>query len=1156
MSNIINYLEQIQKLTNTNLEILKTLNDSFYTKRNNLIAQVDDTSYVIPSFISLENKINMLQENFENLVKAPETCEAYFNFDGNTRAIEVRKYSHVPDSVSLSEVNNFKTEQNDVFKDFLTPVPYINLSLSDIPNDITSVNVKKIIPKNTELRTMFSSKLVSDAESEEAPKRSVVTSYSDANKMLLNYKEDVDYVEYNTIYDLPIRQNVGTGTYIIESVLSDEIDNDLTEYITLKIRNNLSNPLYSNKLTYKLFDDTIERPLQVGDELINYDGTGKVKITEIRTSANTIVVSVVNGEYLNFVGTDSYDSDNDNDIHDMSKLRFHASVDFSKDKYIKVPLEEDQFVFVAVAPINPRLNVQASWGNGLIINAFSLMNDNETQSFKTYYNENVKNIGDVLFEMTSMITAPITELSEYDFNLITQYKPVIDTGILSVMQINKHLNNSETVQNIRNAYNQKKNASNQLEGVQKQINEINEKLMSVSFDDASGLRSVYTSQLNSLNTERNTLLTTITKAIDSISLNVNSAEIPIENAKYRIRGFYVPKNIATINNRNVANNVIGLQVQYRYKNVSSTVGSAMSIANADGSAYIFSDWNNMYNGFNKAKVATCVDGVYSYKYEPSNESKNEPSYNQIDIPISQGETVDVRIRLLYDFGQPYVTVTSDWSDIVNIPFPEEFTKDVPILTIIEENNNDIETNRFKTIIKDLGVESHVNDKVTDQDITYYHKPDTIASGFYTDERRIIPLKDKLLSMSNEIAALKNEILGYAGAASIKVVLGDRQIPLYADQDNTVLLESYDSFSNEGSSDGVYTFANGIVSTMLNIVISNTSNSVLKLYSIFPGSRSKTLNEITWNSKKSDYSIGLTGGVYFKYRGIDEDGDDKGKAIRQTQNQFVTFRVNDVWTSTAYYSSSAKTSTNNVQNSEGISTINTTLGNGLLGMVVYPYLNDKYGMCIASDMVKSYVAINPGEEIIVPMYCEFAAAPLHSSIRKTISFDIRTSLYNDPINYSFSVVGQNTTTIKDKLSIINAHKLKVNSVTPLSASAVTPTFVTTVPIAKTIADIPFASGSQITTTPATDTTSTGSLLVGKPILGSGVNLGSGLVLPENAGNIAGNLGSGVVISGGGNRNGVVSGNIIPGSTFNDNLLVVSDPTLQKVQFTTNDYVLTY
>ena len=525
-TNIADYLTQIETLTNTNLKILQTINDSFFTKQNHLYAEIDDKKFVIPSFISLENKINMLQENFENLVKAPETSEAYFNFDGNTRAIEVRKYSHVPDSIKLNKVEQYSVENNDIFKDFLTPVPYINLSLPDLPNDIVEVNVKKIIAKSDGLQSLFRNKLaaVINAESEsENVAVSINEDYGNIYKMLLSYKEDYDYVEYDTIYKLPIRKNLGTGTYIIEKVVSDIIDDDLNELITLKI---------NGKLTYKMFDDTIEKPLKVGDELINFDGTGKVVITDIRTSTNTIVVKVVNGEYLNFVGTDSYDTNEGKDIHDLSRLRFYASIDFEADKYIKVPLEEDQYVFVAVAALNSRMNIQSSWGSGLIINTYELINSltagtDNTESFKTYYENNVKNIGDVLFEMSHMITSPISSLSQDTFQKFTSVKPVINTNDLAVMQINKHLNNSTTVRNIRNAYKQKKTAETDLNEVQAKINDINDKLSTISFNDTSGIRPVYTSQLSQYTRQKNELLAVITDCINTISLNVNSSALGV-----------------------------------------------------------------------------------------------------------------------------------------------------------------------------------------------------------------------------------------------------------------------------------------------------------------------------------------------------------------------------------------------------------------------------------------------------------------------------------------------------------------------------------------------------------------------------------------------------------------------------------------------------
>jgi hypothetical protein len=1018
------YLAQIETLTSTNLQILKALNDSFFTKKNHIYAEVDDTTFVIPSFISLENKINMLQENFENLVKAPETSEAYFNFDGNTRAIEVRKYNYTPDSIVMPTVEKYSIDSNDVFKDFMTPVPYINLDLPELPNDIVEINVKKIVPKSDILKETFGnllSYITKDDNGNDIVNYHISSnvSYADVYKLLLNYKEDVDFIEYDTIYKLPIRKNIGNATYVIESVISDIIDDDLNEIITLKLRNNLTDSKYTNKLTYKLFNETIEKSLQVGDELVNFDGTGKVVITEVKPISNTISVKVVNGEYLNFLGTDTYDTDSDKDIHDLSKLRFYSPVDYASDKFIKIPLEEDKYVFIAAAPLNSRMNVQSSWGKGVIINTHKLTNSIDKTPFKTYYDANVKNIGDVLFEMTSMITSPITKLSQDEFERLTSYKPVISENNLNVMQINKHLNNSDTVKNIRDAYNQKKLAESELNDVQKSILDINTQLSSISFDNGDGMKALYNAQLSKLNEKKNELTTVINNAIKSISLSVNSAEIPIENAKYRIRGFYVPDNYK--------DNVIGIKVQYRYKNTSTELGNATSINGESGEAYIYSDWNNL-NTFNRSKIAKCENGNYNYSYELPNEDKNEPSYNQIDIPISQGESVDIRLKLLYDFGQPYINVTSDWSDIINIKFPDEFAKDVPVLTIIEENNNDIETNRFNTILEDSGVNVHIKDSIIDQNIIYYHKPDNIASGFYTSERRIIPLKDKLLSLSNDIAEIKSSVLGTTGTYRISVSVGNNDNTIYSDRDNNIIFEAYNSFSDvttiknengniEGSVsniDAAYTFNNKIVSVMANIHIINTGDTTMKLYSLFPGNRNVKLNNTTAKCfKKSDYCNNTNEGIWFKY----QNGSDVNKL--QTQNQFITFRMNDPWTGKEFYKSNADAYSDNIQDSTKIDNVNSDQE---IAMVVYPYVSTKHGLCIDSDDARSYLIINPGEEIIVPLYCEYKVSKPNSLINKTISFDLRTSLYNDPVNYTFTLTAKNTTTVSDKLTLLNKNNI--------------------------------------------------------------------------------------------------------------------------------------
>lgn len=1006
-ANVADYLTQIESLTKTNLQILKGINDSFFTKKSHLISEIDDSKYVIPSFLSLENRINMLQDNFENLVKAPETCEAYFNFDGNTRAIEVRKYSHVPDSVSLPLVDTFNTEHNNIFKDFLTPVPYINLDLPTLPNDIVEVNVKKIIAKSPAAQNMFKSKLeqvetYKDANGNDAIrtvyKLSANETYGSIYKILDSLTSNVDYTEYDTVYKLPTIQNIGTGTYIIESVLSDTINEDLEELVTLKI---------NGALTYKLFNDTIEKPLQVGDELLNFDGTGKVVITNISPALNTITVKIVNGEYLNFVGTDSYDTNNGTDIHDLSKLRFYMSVDYASNKYIKVPLEEDQYIFVAVAPINSRMNTQASWGTGIVVNAHGLMNNNN--SFLTYYNQNVRNIGDTLFEITSMNSSLLSALPQSTFENLTTFKPSLNVDSLSVMHINKHLNNSVPIDNIRKAYELKKNNETKLNDIQIKINGINSKLSEVSFDDVGGIRDTLTSQLSKLNAQKNEIITAINNAINTIALNANSSEIPVEGAKYRIRGFYKSNDV--IDGITINDHVIGIKVQYRYKNVNAHIGNAVSINNGDEN-FVYSDWNDMLS-YNKSKIARCIDGNYSYHFEESNENKNEPSYNQIDIPISQGETVDVRVKLIYDYAYPYIQMQSDWSNIVNVKFPDEFCKDVSVLNIIEENNNDIERNRFTNILNDNGVFTHIGDSVTDQTTIYYHQPDNIASGFYTDERRIIPLRDKLMSMVNDIAILKSELLGNDNNCKVVLSVGNNNMEVISGTDNILQLTAYNEFiTNDNSSptnsffDGVYSFDKGVVSVMLNLNISNTSDRAIKLYSVFPGNRNVRLNHTSSRfAKKDDYCKGNAEGVWFKYK----TGTDK--SMLQTQNQFITFRINDVWTGTEYYNSNAEPNSKNLQDSTKIDVIR---GDENIGMVLYPCVSTKYDLCINSDDTRSYMMLNPGETKCVPFMCIYKVVNQNASIEKTISFDLRNSLYGDPINYTFTVVAKNNSSTIDKL----------------------------------------------------------------------------------------------------------------------------------------------
>lgn len=1016
MASINDYLIKLEKLTQTNLDILKSLNDSFFTKNDHLSVDVGGVQYSIPSFISLENKVNYLQENLINLINSPTSGEAYFNLDGNSRSIVVRPYTTTPNSLVIDEVNEYEVVKKDIFKDFLYPNPYVKVNLKDIPNDITTVVVKKVCPKHPELVSLFSSKLQQIVEGSNGPEYINLTSisynYKDLYKILTSYVQDVDYVEYDTKYDLPIRKNLGSGVYVISEVVSDVVDDNLDNIIVVRLRNDMEDSIYCNSLVYRLFDETIEKNLKAGDKLVTFDGTAKLEILDLNRLNNELTLRVVNGEYLNLVPSKSNDPQS---IISLNKLRFQADIDFDKDKYVQIPLEEDQYVFISVAALNDNMNIQSSWGSGLMMNTYELKHSVNGVLFNEYYKSNVTNIGDVLLELSSLMPDSITKFGKDEFESIVNYKPTLNDKTLTVTQINKHLNDSASIQNIRALYAEKKNYKSKLDEVQAKINTLNENLANISFDDTTGIRTEYTSQITDLVKEKNELSTKITKTLDDIALAANNSETPIENAKYRIRGYYDFDNIPH------AQSVIGIRVQYRYKNVSQEQGTAMSM---NDHKFIFSDWINM-NSFDREYIPVLSENgeLYRVKLEDENNNLNVPSFNQLDIPISQGETVDIRLKVVYSYGYPFAQTSSQWSDIINIKFPEEYLKDVQILDIISENNDDIETNRFNNIIKGEGIIDHVNDKIQDQDILYYHKPDNISSGFYTQERRIIPLKDKLSELNNSIIELQDLVLGtQEDSLEVSIVNGEIDAELKPYQKNKIYVQAYDII-NEGN-DGIYVKENGWVTTTMNISIRNTSNHTIRLFSMFPGGKDTELHQSTYQS----------GLIRDEYQSLDEGTNVRAvwsyvpgleDYISQKCNQYITFRLKDKYTSQPHYADNNSNDNSTLSwYSEKTSKTSADTGSG---MFMYPTLSNQYSLSIDAPEIGGYMTLMPNSELLIPITCEYRIGEDDiTEVNRTMSFELRPSLYKDPMVYSFTVYAKQESTSRDKVISYNRQTYAKNN----------------------------------------------------------------------------------------------------------------------------------
>lgn len=1006
-NSITECLNQMIALTKKNLAILKTINDSFSTKHSHITANIDDETYVLPSFLSLESRIESLENNLENVLNAPLTGEAFTYFDGTTQKLELAGYSTTPNPVNLSTVSKFQTETTNIFKDFMTPNPYIHIGLEPIPDNIKHVLVRKICINESaqELRTAIENRTVDG-----------IINFADMERILFAYTEGVDYTQYDTLRRLPIRKGTAQGTYEIKTIVDDYQDSNFDEYYELEL---------NNDLVYYTNNGTIQHDIEVGDKLVTWNDKVMLEVTEMNLITRTMTVKVLFGAYANLQDMLSGNPD-------LYKLKYFDDNTRVNSKYIDIPLEEDEYIVVFVAPINDTTNTCAPWGTGLYFDVDSLQIELDGQSinFRTYYDTYVNNVGDALLGITAMMDddEQVSRLSPNLFELVKSLVPEISQDLIKVTQINKHLNDTQSVKTIRNLYNQKSQYKLELETVQKNIDRINQSLAELSFDDTTNTRSVYENQLSEYNLRKIELVDSINSIIQEISVNANNSETPIENAKYRIRGFMpvTPKDI----NVEVPDyvQVIKIDVEYRYKSHTNFTGNAETFA-SDEQDYIYSDWNKM-NSFYRKRVPIYENNMYKYNWEPENGDTNNPSFNQFDIPITQGESVDIRVRFIYNLGYPFAELHSAWSAIYTQDFPTEFLQNVEVLDIIEENNNEIKSRRFENMLDEKGITTHVDDKVQDQTITYLHQASHISSGFVTEERRIIPLDVKLQAFNNDIEQLKAEVFGLA-SSNIIVTLGDMNntIQLKPDILNKFRTMSYNAAKNEGNIIQVErtTDTYELALSQLMLTIFNNGSYDMKLYSMFPGSPTQQLTSNLTNSRFdiTDYvdANNESAGVYMML-------DEVNMSSPQVFNQYLYFRYKqtDIQGNTYLYNGENLFSSNDniefglpvnrmLNNANNIvekytDSLEFDESNNRMSSL-YPYPAGLDSICIPTG--DTFTVIAPGESISIPLDFVYwfnsddNIVAENETVTRLMAFDIRPSIYQDPINYKFTVTASKNDT---------------------------------------------------------------------------------------------------------------------------------------------------
>ena len=177
----------------------------------------------------------------------------------------------------------------------------------------------------------------------------------------------------------------------------------------------------------------------------------------------------------------------------------------------------------------------------------------------------------------------------------------------------------------------------------------------------------------------------------------------------------------------------------------------------------FTDWI-IEKGPQKTKKFDSTLGYYVWNAENVADG-TETNINQIDIAISKGEKVEIKVRSISEAGYPENPLRSEWSNSVIIEFPSTLATGNEVADLITMVNDDAINLSILNTLQSMGVDTHLDDTVPNTNsltgVYFKHLAENIAyEEGGVDENGIsvvnsISLQKKIDSMLSSINSLNS-----------------------------------------------------------------------------------------------------------------------------------------------------------------------------------------------------------------------------------------------------------------------------------------------------------------------------------------------------------------------------------------------------------------
>lgn len=626
----------------------------------------------IPSLSALSQKLSTLEHNLEALSGIGVIAADYVAPDGTHLPIIKSSILIDPNPYDLQKIpTHFYSKNNDLSSKLTSQKTYIQIPVSP---DINSCLVKKVVLKNS---TKDDIQQFLDHS----------YSYDEITKKLKQSK--IKFIEYEYVISVDPIVSKYSGQFDVIKI--ENVDN--TVVCTL------------NQLWYYNNLNSSHTDLQVGDSLVLTSSKDTIyKVSFIDRSTNKITIQRSVGFSPITVGANVLT------IHDPNIKDLVT---------ISIPVSTTEIFIPFVKECN-RGVISNDWGNSKFIISDSLINSDDEFLKDFITDSNGYSYGMKYVQEIDQI--PLSEA-------VKPNKPSLIASNFSVKLINGHkIKDVETI--TKQKYAEKELIKSEIATIDNDIAILKKKL-SQSTEDTE--RSKIQKNIDDQYKVRQNKITAFASIVSNIATIIrDTSEF---SPKYQIRGFFDIPDAITINGR--SQEIIRFDCEYRYlrKNTTDANTEVTSYVNSDGTRVnaSYSNWNSLSLP-RRTKEYNPNTGQYEWKTLSTSLSDPEQlTINQVGIPISKDETVEIRVRSISEVGYPIVINSSDWSDSIYIEFPKD------LVNTIDSIRTEIKTDELLTTIEteltSLGVYIHLEDSFISGDKQYHHSARNIATDYYTNENK-------------------------------------------------------------------------------------------------------------------------------------------------------------------------------------------------------------------------------------------------------------------------------------------------------------------------------------------------------------------------------------------------------------------------------------